>query len=147
MIEPKGSAGQKTVYLHIGLHKTGTTFLQNVLRANSAALVEQGIIYPGRNIESQKLAVWDLFGRRPKGAPDGRINGQWNVLVDEINSSELPVGLISEEYLSLATARQAGRAVASFPDAEVHVVVTARDLGRVLLSAWQEEVKNDATWT
>lgn len=141
------TSGQKTVYLHIGLHKTGTTFLQNVLRANSAALAEQGVIFPGRNVESQKLAVWDLFGRRPKGAADGRINGQWNVLVDEINSSDLPVGLVSEEYLSLATARQAARAVASFPDAVVHVVVTARDLGRVLLSAWQEEVKNDATWT
>ena len=144
----RGATGsQKTVYLHIGLHKTGTTFLQNVLRANPEALVEQGIIYPGRNVESQKLAVWDLFGRRPKGAADSRINGQWNVLVDEINSSDLPIGLVSEEYLSLATARQAGRAVRSFPDAEVHVVATTRDLGRVLLSAWQEEVKNDGTWT
>lgn len=147
MIESETTGRKKTVFLHIGLHKTGTTFLQNLFRANTAALADQGIIYPGRTIESQKLAVWDLFGRRPKGAPDGRINGQWNVLVNEINIGDLPVGLVSEEYLSLATARQAGRAVGSFPDAEIHVVVTARDLGRVLVSAWQEDVKNDTTRT
>jgi len=52
MTKRGATGGQKTVYLHIGLHKTGTTFLQNVLRANTEALAEQGIIYPGRNVES-----------------------------------------------------------------------------------------------
>jgi hypothetical protein len=55
--------------------------------------------------------------------------------------------LVSEEHLSVSTLKQAKRAVASFPHAEVRVVITARDLARVAVSAWQEEVKNDQTWT
>lgn len=34
------------VILHIGLHKTGTTFLQDSLAANRAALARHGVIYP-----------------------------------------------------------------------------------------------------
>jgi len=31
----------KTVYLHVGLHKTGTTYLQNVFRANRKQLRDE----------------------------------------------------------------------------------------------------------
>jgi hypothetical protein len=142
--EPRSA---KLLYLHIGLHKTGTTYLQHVMRANRDALAEQGVFFPGGEQVGQMLAVWDLFGRRPRGAQDGRINGQWAALSQLVNGDETPVALVSEEYLSLATVAQARRAVASFPGTEVHVVVTARDIGRVAVSAWQEEVKNDKTWT
>ena len=36
----------KTVFLHIGLPKTGTTALQSFLRANEAALARSGICFP-----------------------------------------------------------------------------------------------------
>lgn len=144
---PERSSSVKKLYLHIGLHKTGTTFLQHVMRANRDALAEQGVFYPGGEQLGQMFAVWDLFGRRPRGSQDGRVNGQWEALTRAVNGDERPVALVSEEYLSLGTVTQARRAVASFPDAEVHVVVTARDLARVAVSAWQEEVKNDTTRT
>ncbi len=138
----------KRVYLHVGLHKTGTTFLQSVLQANRAQLAEQQVCFPGgEDGVVQAFAVWDLVGRRPRGTRDDRIAGQWDALCAQVSSSDLPTALLSVEYLSLATVTQARRAVASFGDAEVHVVVTARDLGRVVVSAWQEAVKNDQTWT
>ncbi len=137
-----------TVYLHIGLHKTGTTYLQNVLRANREQLRAQDIDFPGGLGEPvQAFAVWDLQGRRPRGADDARIAGSWDALVAAVNTGGYRTALISEERLSLSTPKQVRRAVRSFPDAEVHVVVTVRDLGRVAVSAWQEEVKNDQTWT
>lgn len=34
------------LYLHIGLPKTGTTYIQNFLRKNNAVLMEHGCIYP-----------------------------------------------------------------------------------------------------
>jgi len=43
--------------------------------------------------------------------------------------------LISAELLSALTRRQAACAVNGFPDHDVHVVVTCRDVGRVLVSA------------
>ena len=37
----------QTVFLHIGLHKTGTTYLQNVFRANREQLRAQDVEFPG----------------------------------------------------------------------------------------------------
>jgi hypothetical protein len=137
----------ETVCLHIGLHKTGTTYLQSILRANRKALRAQGIEFPGGSGEpSQAFAVLDLHGRRPRGADDERIAGQWEALVRCVNECGLPTALISEERLSISTLKQARKVVDAFPDSEVHAVVTARDLGRVLVSQWQEEIKNEKTW-
>ncbi|MEJ7706663.1 MAG: hypothetical protein WKF82_04855 [Nocardioidaceae bacterium] len=136
------------LYLHIGLHKTGTTYLQNVFRANRRQVRAQQLEFTGGPGEPvQAFAVWDLQGRRPRGADDSRIAGSFDALVNAVNRSGLPSALISEERLSLCTMRQVRRVVESFPDSEVHVVVTARDLGRVVVSAWQEEIKNDQTYT
>ena len=136
------------VVLHIGLHKTGTTYLQNVLRANRRQLHDQGVAFlggPGQ--PDQSFAVLDLQGRRPRGVHDRRISGQWDALVTAVGQCPLSTALISEERLSLSTVKQVRRAVAAFPDSSVEVVVTARDLARVAVSAWQEEIKNDQTWT
>ena len=142
------TAAPATVYLHIGLHKTGTTYLQNLLRANREGLRAQGVDFQGAAGEPvQAFAVWDLQGRRPRGVADKRIGGSWDALVHAVNTSGHANALISEERLSLSGLKQARRAVAAFPDSEVHVVVTVRDLGRVVVSAWQEEIKNDQTWT
>ena len=62
------SAPSRRVFLHIGLHKTGTTYLQGVLRANRRRLAELGVFYPGgKGQPTHTFAVYDLFGRRPRG--------------------------------------------------------------------------------
>ncbi len=136
-------------FLHIGLHKTGTTYVQQLMRANRAPLRAQGVLYPGgKDFPSQVFAVWDLLGRRPRGSGnDARITGAWQALVDGVRAGDDPTVLISDEHLSLAGARQVRAAVAAFPDHEVHVVVTVRDLARTVGSAWQEEVKNRGAWS
>ncbi len=146
----------RQVYLHIGLHKTGTTYVQQLMRANRAPLRRQGVLFPGgegKRMPSQVFAAWDLLGRRQRGAPaDARIEGAWATLAEAVAKvpvNEAPTVLLCDEHLSLAGPRQARRAVRSWGAAEVHVVVTVRDLGRVLPSAWQEDVKNRGTfqWT
>jgi hypothetical protein len=138
----------KTVYLHVGLHKTGTTYLQNVFRANRKQLRDEDVYFPGAKGEpGQALAVWDLMGRQPRGVSDRRVAGSWQSLVDHVNDSTLPTALVSEERLSLATLKQASTAVEAFADSEVHIIITARDLGRVAVSSWQEAIKNSQTWT
>ena len=136
---------RRQVFLHVGLHKTGTTYVQHLMRANRAALRQQGVLYPGgAGFPSQIFAAWDLLGRRSQGR-DARISGAWAALVEAVDTvpvTEAPVVYVCDEHLSLATPRQARSAVQSFPDADVHVVVTARDLARVVTSAWQEDVKN-----
>jgi hypothetical protein len=134
--------------VHIGLHKTGTTYLQQLWHANRDQLAAAGICFPGATGEpSQRLAALDVLGHRPRGASDSRIAGQWQALCRLVAGSDLPAALVSAEGLSVATPRQAAAVVAGFGDREVRVVVTCRDLGRVLVSSWQEAVKNDGTWT
>ena len=138
----------KRVYLHIGLHKTGTTYVQQLLRANRRPLRSQGVLYPGGSrMPSQVFAIWDLLGRRPETTGDARITGSWQSMVDAVNAADDDVVMLSDEHLSLATGMQARTAVAAFPGREVHVVVTVRDLGRTLVSMWQEDVKNRGTST
>jgi hypothetical protein len=138
----------KRVVLHIGLHKTGTTYVQSVLRANRERLAASGVFYPGGKAQpGHTFAVYDLFGRRPRGTGDDRIAGQWDAMTRVVTDSDLPVAVLSEEATSLASPSQARKAVRSFGAAEVHVMVTVRDLGRVALSAWQEDVKTDELWT
>jgi hypothetical protein len=95
----------------------------------------------------QNLAVWDLVGRRPRGTSDTRIEGQWDALVKAIHQSDLEAAVVSVEYLSLATPAQVRKAVTDLGGDAVHAIVTVRDLGRVLVSEWQEAIKNDRTWT
>jgi hypothetical protein len=134
--------------LHVGLHKTGTTFLQTVFETNRDMLAEQGINYPGGPGEpAQRMAAWDLRGRRSPGSKDQRQVGQWDALCSAVAGSPLATTVISAETLSVLTAKQVAQAVAGFPDSEVSVIVTCRDLGRVLVSAWQEAIKSDLTMT
>jgi len=132
-------------YLHIGLHKTGTTHIQHLMAANRAPLLEHGVLYPGGSGHPhQHVAVLDLLGRRVVRGEDRRIAGAWSLLVEEANAAPADV-LVSEEHLSVARPAQIRQAVTAFGDREVHVVVTARDLARVLVSAWHEEVKVGST--
>lgn len=134
------------VVLHVGLYKTGTTYLQNLLRENRRSLRRAGIYLPPRRREVT-FAALDLIDRQFRGVRDARVPGGWDRLATAVRESGLPTAIVSEERLSVATPRQVRRAVGSFGSAQVHVVVTVRDLSRVLVSHWQEEVKNGATWT
>lgn len=136
------------LFVHVGLHKTGTTYLQNVMRANAEALRAQGVDFPDRQEGVvQRRSAFDLIGHRPRGYNDPRIEGAWDALVAVIRGHGHPTALISEEMLCWANDKQARRAVDSFPDREVHVIVTARDLGRAAVSAWQQYLRDDTTWT
>ncbi len=130
------------VFLHVGSPKTGTTFLQNVLWAQRRLAREQGLLLPMDRFADHYLASLDVreIADRPHHPP--RAVGMWQRLVDQSLRFDGSV-LISHELFAAATAGQARRAVASFgTGAEVHVVLTARDLVRQITAEWQEHVKH-----
>ncbi len=132
------------MFLHIGLPKTGTTYLQQVVWGNRDRLRAAGLVLPGFGHREHLWAALDLqerprLARRHPDAP-----GAWQRLVDEGAGQSADV-LITHEFLCGASAAQASRAVASFPGAEVHLVVTARDAASVVSAGWQESVKNGGT--
>src|SRR5689334_1003205 len=98
------------VYLHIGAPKSGTTYLQERLRHNQAALRADGFLYPGEHWAAHVWAALDLRNRKFKGYPDPNLVGAWNRLVSEVRDFNGPA-IIDQELLSGAFPRHVERAM------------------------------------
>ena len=129
------------VVLHVGSPKTGTTFLQQVLWAQRDRARAQGVLLPGSGFQDHYLASVDVRDLSYEPRFPARAIGMWVVLVEEAQGFDGTV-LVSHELFAGATAEQALRAVGVCGDAEVHVVVTARDLVRQIPAEWQEHLKH-----
>jgi hypothetical protein len=127
------------VVFHIGLMKSGTTFIQGRLNANRSRLADQEILFPGPTWARHVRAVSDLMQAK------NRKPGSWASLQEEIN--DYPgTAVVSMEYLAPIGAPRIAVLRRSFPDTEVRIAVTVRDLGRSVPAMWQEAIKNRRTW-
>ncbi|MGH8860875.1 MAG: hypothetical protein ACRDVG_06510 [Jatrophihabitantaceae bacterium] len=136
------------VYLHVGEPKCGTTFLQHVLWGNRSPLARQGVLLPGASEHDQFRATQDLRDAvQPADDPAGSWSGEWDILARQALGADR-VAIISHEMLAGATPEQADRAVRSLTPAEVHIVVTVRDIASLLPAEWQETIKhqNSQAW-
>lgn len=138
--------GSHRVYIHIGAPKTGTTFLQHVLFGYRDQLLADDVSYPADSYDDHFFAAVDLQELDFSGTPRPEAGGAWDRLAARVHAWE-GVSVVSHDVFAGATPEQARRAIASFAPAEVHVVLTARDLGRQLPSHWQEDVKHGQTRT
>lgn len=140
------ATGPPVVFLHIGTMKSGTSYIQAMLGRNREALRANGVLYPGRTWQDQVAAVRDALGAHG-GGPRPDVSGDWSAMCDEILSWRGERVILSMELLSLAEPPRVRGIVESLTPAEVHVIITARDLARVIPSAWQESTQNRQTWT
>lgn len=131
--------------VHVGLPKTGTTYLQGLLAGQRDRLRAGSVVYPFVRpgglfegaVEVRGSAA--LFGLDP-----GRLAGTWQALCDRARAFLEETGgtaILGHEVLGGATPDQVARALAPLVGLEVHVVVTARDLGRQAVAHWQERIK------
>jgi hypothetical protein len=131
----------RTVYLHVGLPKSGTSYLQQLLSTNRARLADVGLLFPGRNWQDQVLAVRDV-----RKMDAGRVAaGAWPRLVETI-AAWPTTSIVSMEWLCAASPEEIRRIVADLAPAQVEVVFTVRDLGRTLPAAWQEFMQGRLSW-
>lgn len=135
------------VYVHIGLAKTGTTSIQSALQDSAPSLLEHGVVFAGGKHRTQRLAVYDLLGRRIEGDEVHDPAGAWNALVTDIDATSARAVVLSEELLSASRPRQVRTLVKSLKAHRVFVIVGVRDLGRSLPSAWQQEVVKGHSFT
>lgn len=138
-----GSASARVV-LHVGTPKTGTTYLQDLMWRNRRELLRRGVCYPGKYRESHFLAAMDLQGATVAEVGDPHLPWAWDRLVAEVVQVGATV-VISHELFSPMDPERIERALDAFGGAELHVVCTARDLGRQLPAVWQEDLKNRHT--
>lgn len=129
------------VFVHIGTMKSGTTYLQSWLDRNQERLAEQGLFW--NRSDRNFRATDDLFNSR-KIRPG--LDGAWSALKARLESHPGDA-LISNELLAAIAPKKAARLVSELRPAEVHVMVTARDLVKVVPSQWQTAMRNRSTVT
>jgi hypothetical protein len=138
------------VYLHIGPPKTGTTYLQDALRSWHKELRATGVLFPGIPGHDHFAAALDLrgvdrFGRGDvRGQTRARVAGAWARLVRATTGFDGTV-VISHEIFANANDEQVAAAMRDLADTDLHVVVTARDPGRQMVSTWQQHVKQGSS--
>lgn len=139
----------RSVYLHIGAPKTGTTYLQDRLTRNARSLADHGVHFPTRSpLVSPALfhfrAALDLLGQ-DWGGPPGHAHGSWDALTKRVRRLSGTV-IVSHEILAPARPDKVAKAMSDLAGSELHVVYSARDLGRALPAAWQESIKQGRNW-
>ncbi|RYB94127.1 hypothetical protein EUA93_07085 [Nocardioides oleivorans] len=130
----------RRVLLHVGCPKTGTSYLQDVLFRNQEVLREHDILYPADRFDAHFLAALDLM-TLPWGGLETEAVGAWDRLAAQVREWH-GTAIISHEIFARATPTQVERALASLGDAEVHLVLSVRDLVRQIPAEWQENVKH-----
>jgi len=137
----------KRVVLHIGAMKSGTSFIQNVLHTNRARLREHGILFACERWRGQVLAVRELSENGGEGQEPITTDGPWQHLVDEVNAWN-GTAIISMEFLAPRARQKISIIQDAFAQADLQVVLTARDLARSLPAMWTESVQNRGvrTW-
>jgi hypothetical protein len=133
---------RQRIYLHVGLPKTGTTYLQDRLwRNRDVAMRRSGLLYPGREIADHFHAAAHLQPDRYLDWVDHAYDDAWPAMVRQMRGWAGP-SIVSHELFATATPEQAAKLLDDLDFAPVHVVVTVRDLARQIPSVWQENVKN-----
>ncbi len=144
----------KTVYLHIGYHKTATSSIQQTLFNNRQLLNEYGFFYPntwprnhGMNLTSifyDKPERYDLNIIRNKNKQESLKfnNKQIRILEDEINNTSSEKVIISGEDISVMDEESVKKLLSFFrkitPNAEIKIVVCTREYVSFVTSAIQQ---------
>ena len=138
----------RPVFLHIGLQKTGTSYLQAIFWAAQDQLRTQGLdLVPGTKRDTFHLML-DVRGRYDPDHDPTDVATAVERLPAQLAAAPGPRALVSEESLASCTVAQARRLVDACAGREVHVVVTVRDLARLLPSMWQQQLRSggDIGW-
>jgi hypothetical protein len=131
----------KRLFLHIGAMKSGTTYLQALCADNRDRLEAAGVRYVRGTFERGVTADGILrTGRKP-----AMIDGMCQRLRQGTQGWEGDL-FLSMELLGRRPP-PAQRSLGKAADAEeVHVIVSGRDLARVIPSRWLTAVRNGRTW-
>ncbi len=130
----------RRLVLHVGLMKSGTSFLQQVMKTNRAALRERGVLFPGP-WRTQVQAVRDIIAHGGSEQPPLAGDGAWHTVMRQVD--QWPgTAVVSMEFLGPRRLPKVRDIVRHLPECDVQVVISARDLARSIPAMWQENVQN-----
>jgi hypothetical protein len=123
------------ILIHIGPHKTGSTYLQKTLHDHRDLLKAHGIAYPDVGIGPQwghhKIIKWI------RGSIGSDISGRLGGILDDAR-----VAILSSENFDRLDAVGVEKLAKLLPPAEVKFVYFIREPSELIYSSWQESVKH-----
>ncbi|MFA5268683.1 MAG: sulfotransferase domain-containing protein [Methanoregula sp.] len=129
---------EKTLYIHIGGPKTGTTTLQDFFSRNRQVLRDRGFFYPGSGLNHLGICR-ELMNQTVSGIKSlpGLSVMKW---IDEVEKSDCPVCLISAECLAfMGGAEKLRELLSSSP--QVKIIYYARRQDTLIESRYNQFVK------
>ncbi len=140
----KAPGGRKQLFLHIGSHKTATTFLQNSLATNPRALRQMGLLYPRSGLihEAHFRLCWELKDPALRDRPLDRLP-LWSKLLEEIAAAPEPRVVLSSEEFGLGLDPTRLEALKAHHD--VQVVFYLRSPDSYMESFYNQFVKDFGT--
>lgn len=140
-LAPKTGTSRKTVYLHIGISKTGTTAIQKFLNGETENLAAAGVQYlrAGRNTGGESH---HRLARIYKAGSCGR--GVLENIRQEILGSDCHSFVVSSEMFEYLEARSISRLKRDFSGFRLVLVVYLRYQDQAMSSMYNELVKKHA---
>lgn len=127
--------------LHVGLPKSGTTYMQRSAAASREALLAHGVRYPG-SATSHRLPILALMGT-PLGWGGAEMQPEmrrWNRVLAEVEADTERRIYLSNEAATLCDDEQAERFSRALGP-RMHVLITLRGFTSLLASNWQQRIK------
>ena len=144
-------SGGPRAFVHVGLPKTGTSYLQSVVWANLPELRAQGLVvvpHPGGPPAMAQAGTQVMLALRDRLVAGHDPETATEVLdrfAAEVSAAGDADVLLTQEQLAGCTRPQVRTLLGLLGEREVHVLVTARAVSRQVPSAWQERVKTRST--
>jgi hypothetical protein len=136
---------KKNIYLHIGLHKTGTSMLQKYMFQNADLLKENGYLYPYVGIvnNAHHLLAWPLNETHPRYKSLQEVYDETlTTLKHEISKSDCEnIILSSEDFSKIYSPENLKRLSKSLQEFNVKVIVYVRRQDHFLQSLYSQVVK------
>lgn len=132
-----------SMLLHIGVHKTGTTAVQTALANSRDILGNWQVRYPGQLMAHRDVAS-SVMGRPLGWRTDGARPPQqalWNQVVKAAHAYQ-GITVISSEFFAESPDDVVRRIAKDMTCERLQIVITLRNLGRILPSAWQQNLKS-----
>jgi hypothetical protein len=125
---------KKDFIIHIGPHKTGTTYLQKTFFDNKEKLLENGILYPAEGLQvhwGQHMIAEHLRIKNYSIVED---------YISKIKNSDEDI-LISSENFDRLKIDDIFFLKSLLDEYNVKIIFVKRSLGALLVSNWQESIK------
>jgi hypothetical protein len=122
------------IILHIGPHKTGSSYLQRELFNAADVLLNNGVIYPKNN--------WISGGYGHANIIDGNFIREIKIEIDSIilRNPDAKFVVLSSENFDRLTAEQVLDVKSQLPE-DIKIVYYVRRCDKTLYANWQEDIK------